>query len=329
MSSIPRLRPMSIGDMLDAAFRLYRQHFLTFIGIVALLQVPMAILQFLVQYTYGNTALTNWLRFTSRLPTTRPAQNPLDLFPFGELLTIIALSLVMAAVQFLLIRNLITGALANAIARSYTGQPISILGAYNFGPRRLLALIGASLVTFLIGLVLTAVILGCSAGSIAALFASGNRNTGALAAVLVILVMFGLFVVLGLAALVFYARLLVTTQAIVLEGQGALAGLARSWRLVAGSFWRTLGILVLMGVLSYIIAALPATVVSFALTISSGNALDNLVRNQIITTLLAQLGQIVVLPLQLAIYTLLYYDLRIRKEGYDIELMAQAQQAVS
>jgi hypothetical protein len=35
----------------------------------------------------------------------------------------------------------------------------------------------------------------------------------------------------------------------------------------------------------------------------------------------------VVLPLQLAIYTLLYYDLRIRKEGYDLELMAQAQQA--
>ena len=51
--SAPQLRPMSLSDMLDAAFRLYRKHFLTFVGIVALLLVPMAILQFLVQLPYA------------------------------------------------------------------------------------------------------------------------------------------------------------------------------------------------------------------------------------------------------------------------------------
>jgi hypothetical protein len=115
----------------------------------------------------------------------------------------------------------------------------------------------------------------------------------------------------------------VTTQTIVLEGQGPLAGLGRSWRLVGGSFWRTLGIMLLMGVLTYMIAAFPATIVSFGLTLSSGGALDNLARNQMITTLLAQIGQIVALPLEFAVYTLLYYDLRVRKEGYDLELIAQ------
>jgi hypothetical protein len=315
-----RLRPMSISDMLDAAFRLYRRHFLTFIGIVALLQVPMAILQFLIQYVYGNGALTSWVTFMSRLPASRPGQNPFDSFPLGDILTVVAMSLIVGAIQFLLIRNLIVGALANAISRSYTGQPISILGSYSFGLQRFLSLIGASLATFLIGAMLSAVIFGCSFGSMAALFAGSNRTSGALAAIAIVLILFGLFVLLGLAALIFYTRLLFSTQAIVLEGEGPLAGLARSWRLVAGSFWRTLGILVLMGILTYIIAAFPATIVSFALTIGSGNALDNLVRNQIITTLLAQLGQIAVLPLQLTIYTLLYYDLRIRKEGYDLEL---------
>jgi len=34
MDITARLRPMNIGDMFDAAFRLYRAHFLTFIGIV-------------------------------------------------------------------------------------------------------------------------------------------------------------------------------------------------------------------------------------------------------------------------------------------------------
>ena len=49
----PRLRPMALADMLDTAFRLYRRHFLTFVGIVALLQVPMAIVQFLAQMPYA------------------------------------------------------------------------------------------------------------------------------------------------------------------------------------------------------------------------------------------------------------------------------------
>jgi len=64
MESSPRLRPMSIGDMLDAAFRLYRQHFLTFIGVVALLQAPMAMLQFLAQLPY----MRELQRFTARPP---------------------------------------------------------------------------------------------------------------------------------------------------------------------------------------------------------------------------------------------------------------------
>ena len=34
-------------------------------------------------------------------------------------------------------------------------------------------------------------------------------------------------------------------------------------------------------------------------------------------------GQILLQPLLFTIFTLFYYDQRIRKEGYDIELMAQ------
>ena len=87
MEPTPRLRPMSISDMLDAAFRLYRQHFLTFIGIVALLQVPMAILQFAAQLPY----LQAMQRFTARPPVLAPGASPLDIFPFGQLLPYYAL----------------------------------------------------------------------------------------------------------------------------------------------------------------------------------------------------------------------------------------------
>src|SRR5688500_18351570 len=121
MESTPRLRPMSISDMLDAAFRLYRQHFLTFIGIVALLQVPMAIIQFAAQLPY----LQALQRFTARPPRLAPGASPLDIFPFAQLLPYYALILGLSILHYLLVYNLMTGALANAISRSYLGQPRS------------------------------------------------------------------------------------------------------------------------------------------------------------------------------------------------------------
>ena len=326
VAPMPRLRPMSIGDMFDAAFRLYRKHFLTFIGIAALLQVPMTILQLLLQFQIGGQALQNWLRFATRPPRILPGQNILDIFPLGDIVTFVGISLALGAVQFLLVRNLITGALANAVARSYRGQPVSILGAYNLGLRRFLALVGASLATFVIGVLFLALIFGCTFGSMFVLLSNmGSRNaaSGVLTSLLIVFLILGLFAFVLVVMLYFYARLLVTTQAIVLEDQGPLGGIARSWRLVGGAFWRTLAIAVLMYILAYLIAGIPSMITSFALSILSGNALDTLVRNQIIVAVVAQIGQIVVLPLQLVIFTLLYYDLRIRKEGYDLELMAQ------
>src|SRR6476646_2751035 len=99
-----RLRPMSIGDMLDAAFRLYRRHFLTFIGIVALLQVPMAILQFAAQLPYMQTLQ----RFTGGPPVVAPGASPLDIFPFAQLLPYYALIAGLSILQYLLVYNLMT-----------------------------------------------------------------------------------------------------------------------------------------------------------------------------------------------------------------------------
>jgi hypothetical protein len=324
---MPRLRPLSIGDIFDAAFRLYRKHFLTFIGITALLQVPTTIVELYAQFQFGGQALQNWLRFAAR-PRVLPGQNVLDAFPIRDIATFLAISLVLSAIQFLLVRNLITGALANAVARSYRGEPVSILESYSLGWRRFLALVGASLATFVMSAVFLGILFGCSFGLVFALasrIGTGSTANGLLSGILIAVLIVGAFVLLLLATLYFYTRLVMTTQAIVIEGQGALGGIARSWRLIGGAFWRTLAITVLMYVLAYIIAGIPSAIVSFALQLLSGNSLDALLRNQIIVSVIAQVGQIVVLPLQLVIFTLLYYDLRVRKEGYDLELLAQAQ----
>ena len=43
-SSVPRLRPLNLGDLLDAAIALYRRNFALFVGVVAVIAVPQAII---------------------------------------------------------------------------------------------------------------------------------------------------------------------------------------------------------------------------------------------------------------------------------------------
>ena len=43
MHTSPPIRPLSVADLLDTAFRLYRAHFVVFVGIAAALLVPMAL----------------------------------------------------------------------------------------------------------------------------------------------------------------------------------------------------------------------------------------------------------------------------------------------
>jgi hypothetical protein len=321
MNATPLLRPMTIGDMFDGAFRLYRQHFLTFIGIGALLQVPMAIIQFTVQFILGGSVLEDVLRFSARPPGA--GQNPFAAFPFASFIAFFLISLGLGTFQYLIVQNLVTGALANAISRSYHGEPTSILGAYSFGVRRYLAMILASLVPLAASMLLFGLIAACSIGVLATLgVRPGERpNVGLIIAAVLGLLFLVLLVIV--ASIFVYTRLLLTPQAIVLEDHNALAGIKRSWRLVEGSFWRTLAIMLLTGILIYLISSLPAGIISFSLTLANRGSTSGMMLNQAITTLVTQIGLIIALPLQLAVYTLLYYDLRVRKEGYDIEMMAQ------
>ncbi len=312
--------------MFDAAFRLYRAHFLTFIGIVALPQVPMTIVQFLLQFVIGGKATLEVLRFSSSPPAFRPGTDPFDIFPINSFLTFYAITLVLAVLQGLIVQSLITGALAKAISHAYLGRPTTILGAYGFGLRSFGALIAASLLLFLMAIGIVAIFAGCSIGAAVAVGVAAQFGRSPTTAVLFgSLVVLAVFVLMIPVALFFFIRFILATQAIVLEGLGPLAGLRRSWRLIGSSFWRALGIFILVLVLSVMMSALPSVLVLFFLNLGSAGAFGDgeIIRNQALGTLMSQLGLIISLPLLFSIYTLLYYDLRIRKEGYDLELMAQ------
>ena len=131
-------------------------------------------------------------------------------------------------------------------------------------------------------------------------------------------VLAGLRIVLGLLllvipGLVWAMSYLLVTQAVVVEGKGARAALERSKELSRGGRGRLALLGLVVGLIQLALqwgfaAVLPAAVQ----------------RVPLLALLLQQLPAILVLPLYPAVLTVAYFDLRVRKEAFDLELLAQA-----
>lgn len=122
-----------------------------------------------------------------------------------------------------------------------------------------------------------------------------------------------LLIVPGIIAAV---RLTLAPAVVVVEDVRGTRAVRRSWNLTAGHFWRVLGTLLLSGIITAVGAAIiqiPAEVITTTIGPDGWpvSALGSAVASALIT------------PFSLLIVVLLYFDLRVRKEGYDIEVMAQ------
>jgi hypothetical protein len=269
METPPRLQPQSMGDLFDAAVRLYRAHFATFFGIVAVLLVPATILKLLALNSPGATSALELLQST-------------------------------------LLNNFGTGVLAITIGRLYLGQPVTIGAAYRQGARAIWRLLVAS---FALGLLAVGAMLPMLACIFALAF--NTRNTGVLTVVAVALM------IVPVAFLL--TRYVFVTQAVVLEESGPVDALKRSWQLTRGSFWRIAAVVVAVSLLSALLTRIPVMLLSW--TVVFFGLSDLLVAAQLGGMVISQVGLMLAMPIQLAIYTLLYYDMRVRHEGYDLELL--------
>jgi hypothetical protein len=117
--------------------------------------------------------------------------------------------------------------------------------------------------------------------------------------------------------LVFIMALFVPVAPIIgVEGSGPIAAMRRSVRLVRPRYFPVLGIALLMGVTSLVLAtALSALPQSLAGIIGYENGWPLLALGAIA-------ADIVVLPWVAAATALLYFDLRVRTEGLDLEMSA-------
>jgi hypothetical protein len=196
-------------------------------------------------------------------------------------------------------QNLASLALIVAVSNANLGRDFTIGSAYSKGTKKFWSLIGSNI---LIGMaiVLPAIVVGLC---LAFIYPLG---------IIAILIFMPVVVFL-------FTRWSLNSSAIVLEALGARDGLYRSWELTKDFFWRVLGTSFLASLFALLITLLPAFFVGVA-----GDMLG--ISEQALTltgVVVEQLGLVLVLPFTVAVKVLIYYDLRIRKEGFDLMLRAQ------
>ena len=143
-----------------------------------------------------------------------------------------------------------------------------------------------------------------------------DRFWSVLAAVLLqgLIIGFGFFLLI-IGAIIFACWYFATTNVVMVEGKGAVEALGRSKALAKGSVGTIFGTLLL--------AVIPVWLIYILIAFVLGAAISVLRTNAIAAELVASVVAIFIVPFVNVVVTLLYYDLRIRKEGFDLELMAK------
>ncbi len=243
------IRQLSIGEIIDLSFTIYRRDFRTLFFIaLATTSVPL-VLDIYVASRGGLVAA-----------------------PAAWVATMI-LTVVMTA--------LATAATTYVVSEAYLGRPLGTGDAL----RRALPLLGQVIVlsfvsTFLAGLGL------------------------------VLLIVPGIIIACGLG---------VATPALVLESHDAMKALGRSWSLTRGFRGKMFLLFLVLGII-IIIPSMGVTMI--ALLFSRGTPGPGDVSAAVIgATVASGLVRILVYPIIYCTLTVAYYDLRVRKEGFDLELL--------
>ena len=145
-----------------------------------------------------------------------------------------------------------------------------------------------------------------------------------LAPLLWISVLYGLGLVLGFVALIIpgiflaIAWSLAYPAALVEDVRGA-AALKRSFQLVRGRWWPVFGVQLVGAILVSVIAGIVQVII-----LAPVFFVDSLLALPVLSGLASIVGYAISTPLQAAIVAIVFFDQRVRKEGLDLELMAQS-----
>jgi hypothetical protein len=315
------LRPITLGEIYDGAFQAIRSNPRTMMGVSAAVLAVTTLLQLLPQ-SYAAIALSG---VTDRLARPSPDGSPpgFDSQDFGTFAQVYGLMIIPALLGALAL-TVVTALLVVAVSEAVLGRRMAPGPLWRRVRRRIPAVLGVALLPGL----LFSVIAGLVSAPVVALAVADQVG----AAVAVAVLGFGTLFVGAFYLTVAWSM---AGPALLLENLPVLKAFGRSRRLVSGSWWRILGI----SLLTTIIVGVASSAVQFPASLigsivaggglagASGSSAGVLmvILGQLVTGVGALIAGSVLYPFQASVNALLYIDLRMRREGLDVDLMRAAE----
>ncbi|MGA8223895.1 MAG: hypothetical protein WB780_19760 [Candidatus Acidiferrales bacterium] len=264
------LRPLSLGEILDRTFSLYRRNFVLFLGITALPHLLILGMN-LAQTLLIKTPAVGTPPVAAKIPNISNGLMGLGLL--GALVGIIV---------YLLVYLLSQGATVYAVSELYLGRSTTI---------------GASL--------------GRMRGQIGNLFGVTMLSGLAMMGGLILLIIPGIYIA---------CRLITAVPAALLEDLGPRAALERSFKLTKDSAGRAFVIYLLYGILMY--AAVFLFMGPFLFMVGMSVKDPAMMQGWVAASQVGSfVGEVLVGPIFTIGAAVFYYDLRVRKEAFDLQIM--------
>jgi hypothetical protein len=289
------LRPMEFGEVLDGAISLFRRHFGLFFKLsLSIMWLPIAV------------ALYWRLRFFNFAGAQTPDQAIAAIQ--GQIVPVVIWGVVFLIVYECGILLLTAGSI-RVISDSLLGREPQFGEALALGASKIVPLFlvgfGKWLLIILVAIVsLFVVVLVGVAGKVAG---------AGMAALLVLLGTVGMFWVLGFIA----CGYIVTTPVVVLEAlTSVFDAFGRSWDLTRGVKLRFLGL--------WVVAILIAGVLPQLVVQAVGALVLELIPGaQTAWSVVPSIVSVMLTPIVPCILTMAYYDRRVRREGFDLQILSE------
>jgi hypothetical protein len=282
----PELRARTLGEMLDAAMKIVGSNLKSLVPMAAGLVLPFQILIALVVVNAIKQPI--FVKEGTKVRFIAPSAGQLGVLGGTLLLTFLATLVV-------------TGALTWFVAEYYVGRKPTAGEAIRYALKHLPKLVLFSFAQILPFVLLTTVVL--------VLAFTITSNIFSLI----------LFVLLLPVSIWLYIALSMTVPVLIVERLGLWAGMKRSVDLVKQYWWKVFGTLLVTGFLVGTFSSAVQRVVQSLLNSLGG---DNKGFEFVWIAIAGTLATALITPISAAMSTLLYADLRIRKEGFDLEVLS-------
>jgi len=299
------LRPLTLGELLDRAFTMYRRHFRLFVGLMALpslFTLVFALTSELMQALARNKAES----FAGATP-----EAIIGIFLGGSI------AFIAIFIAYLVTYMVTLGATTVAVSEIYAGREATIRSAY----ARVRGQIGRLMLLFLlIALRLMGIFVGVgfvmAIGGAALATAVGGAAGAVMSGIGLVVGVFGLM----LGSFVFALRYSVSVPALMLENVTARNAIRRSVSLTKGSLGRAAVLAIFATILAY--AALFLLQGPFTIgVVMAGPETNAALAFSLMGAVAGTIGSAITGPIMIVALAVFYYDVRIRKEGLDLQLM--------